>query len=187
MRIRELILSLSIVLAFGFGALYHRAQIWPFGQGIVDGTEPKKKIYNPYCDSYENHINSLVKGAFSGKKLLFGDSLIQEFRNGHAYGLNYEVFGLSGITTYCVLKHAKYVAETKPETIAIYIGGNDADHYAGIGHWYDENIEIISPAGSARNTIGLVEELRKAGITVQILGVHIADPKVRNNDHDLAP
>jgi len=82
------------------------------------------------------------------KKIFWGDSVVEKMRDSRFYSIDYQDIAKSGLIIYCALQEIEYILNFNPDTVLIYIGGNDADGqswYDSVeaGKYYEEIIDIL--------------------------------------------
>ena len=133
---RYVISTLIIIIAFLFGmlsgALYYREALFPIPQLAEliysDGhtecpTTVGRKLGDLRDISKFNQID----------KIFWGDSVVEGMHDSRFYGIqNYQEVAQGGQIVFCAIQEMDLILNLKPDTIIIYLGGNDAD---GKG-WY---------------------------------------------------
>ena len=102
------------------------------------------------------------------EKIFWGDSVVEFMHDSRLYGLDFVDVAQSGQNVFCAKGEMDYVIAMEPETVLIYIGGNDADgqswygpqeaasHYAEILDRFLENritpiVHLVHEASTSRN------------------------------------
>lgn len=163
---KAIIISVIVLFLTGmlFGSIYYRQKLFPIPQlyDFIYGHD-KKTAQCPVVEKQKlEELNSISRKA-NIQRIFWGDSLVERMRDGRFYGISsYQDIGQSGQIVYCALQEIGYILEFKPESVIVYVGGNDADGSSWYGaeeagKYYQEIIDILL-TNNIRPTVHLVHE-----------------------------
>ncbi len=148
-----LIVVIAFLIGMLSGALYYREALFPIPQlgKIVHDYKLRQNPEQgcPVGVSIELKDLRAISKFNQIDKIFWGDSLVEFVQDGRFYGIqNYRIIGKSGQLVYCSLQEIDYILNFKPDTVIIYVGGNDADGQSWYGPeeagaYYEEIIDTL--------------------------------------------
>jgi len=146
--ISTLIVIIAFLVGMFSGALYYIEKLFPIPQLMP-------LIYNKgFTDCPTTVVRKLEDLQDISKfdqidKIFWGDSVVEGMHDSRFYGIsNYQEVAQGGQIVYCALQEMDYLLSLNPDTVMIYLGGNDADGKSWYGpkeagRYYEEIVDLL--------------------------------------------
>lgn len=168
---RTIIILFPIVsISYIFGVFSFRHDLFPipqlrsFRNKFLGHNPISKTLHNcPVVDKQKLGELDSISEVMELKNIFWGDSVVEGMHDSRFYNINkYQEVAQSGQIIYCALREINYILNFKPESVLIYIGGNDADGQSWYGPkqaalYYEQVIETLL-ANKIRPIIHLIHK-----------------------------
>lgn len=153
MTLKKTITAILLVsiFSYSFGLISYRSDIFPIPQvRLLKKQFSNNSNLDPNCpvvNSMKLRDLNLIAETAEIKNIFWGDSVVEFMHDSRFYEINnFREVAQSGQVIYCAMKEMDYVLNFNPDTVIVYIGGNDADGQSWYGPeqaavYYEEVID----------------------------------------------
>ena len=148
-----LLIMILVFFSLVLGALFQKYKPYPYNflKNYLIGESSTS--YGSNCPTtYDIKLYRTQEISMSNlkiPKIFWGDSLVDDMHDSRFYGVNeFQEIGYGSQIIYCALQEIQTLINFSPQTVLLYIGGNDADGLSWYGPeqaalYYGEMIEIL--------------------------------------------